>query len=191
MPLGLIPRLLATATATLALTTAGSATAATWSHVDLSHDVKSSSDGTTYTTDPTNAFTDITRVVAANNKRTIVVKVKTRAAVPTKNFMVIVDVKTSAARYSAFKSTLPGLSGVELEKGNTQLHCKGFSIVIDRTTRITTVALPRTCLGRPTWVKVGAGAVSTDSTAATFSADDGLSTKVSDDLVLSPKIYRG
>jgi hypothetical protein len=180
------------AAATLTLGTTAAASAATWAHTDATGDVASSTDdGTTSIPDPTNAVTDITRINVGNTTHTVVVGLKTRAALPGKNFIIDVEVKTATAHYSASRFSLGGMTGTELDKGHNTVHCKGFKIAVDRTTRITQVTLPWTCLGKPGWVQIGAGIVTMDATTNTQWADDALSSKVGDNLKFSPRIARG
>ncbi|HWU20776.1 MAG TPA: hypothetical protein VN088_04575 [Nocardioides sp.] len=180
------------ASAALTAATATTASAATWSHTDATQDVvEADSAAQTTTTDPSNAVTDITRVDAANNRSTVVVRVRTRAALPFKNFLVDIAVKTSTSRFTVTRGNLFGRSGTELDKGAQQVACKGMTFVIDRTARTAKVTLPRTCLGNPGFIKVGAGVVTMTSTGRMSWADDGLSTRVGNSLTLSPGIAKG
>lgn len=182
------------AAAALVLAGASAASAATWSHTDATKDVLAHTSSTDKTTAaPTNTATDITRVRAVNGARSVVVKVKTRSALPTKDFIAEFAVKTATARYDATRLNVDQMSGIVFTKGasETERHCAGLKIVIDRATSMTTFTVPSTCIGSPGWVKVGVFFVTSKADDSVEWGDDGLRTGVGNDGTFSPRIAKG
>ncbi|GAA3658333.1 hypothetical protein GCM10022237_17980 [Nocardioides ginsengisoli] len=184
-------RLVAGLAGALLAVTPAVASAAEYVHVDPAHDVRSGrfeSDGNGRL-DRRQASADIRKVHVSYTSDRLVVRIKTRAALPARGFFVGVGVRTPAGQYDstfmkAFGGTLDALTG---EEGD-DIDCAGYGTTIDRAKRLTTVTIPSTCIGSPTWVKVGAGVATIKK--GRMSADDGLSRRLRDDLSRSPRITR-
>lgn len=179
--------------AAVALTvgTTAAASAATWSHADATKDVETSTDhGQTSTTDAENADTDITQVRAANNTGTVVVRFRTRAALPHR-FVAEIEIKTASQDFTVDRVHVGSSAGVYLSNGMDDIHCADLTFAVDRSTRWVRVSVPRTCIGNPGWVRVGAFALTMNSDDSREWADDGLNTGIGSSRVLSPRIPRG
>lgn len=193
----LVPtRLLAAAAASALLIggTASSAHAATWSHVDLSRDVMGGPmDAAAPSPTPAVANADVTRVRVTHGQSAVVVRVKTRAAVPKANWLVVLKVKTPTRVYDVQSGRLFGTSTESLSRRpeHTDIECT-TTTTVDRPHRLVVLRIPRTCLKDPRWVRVGAG-VATFARGKAF-VDDGLVRGAggqNQDLVVSPRVRVG
>ena len=78
------------------------------------------------------------------------------------------------------------------ENGAT-IRCAGVTRSVKRDVERATVSIPRSCLGRPGWVRVGAGVVKFDvaTDEATISLDQAMrEADAVDDLVMGPRVRR-
>ena len=72
----------------------------------------------------------------------------------------------------------------------TEYRCSGLKFLIDYPNKRVVVNVPRTCLGNPSFVKVGLGFAAATTSKVYF--DDGqVEAGNADDLVLSPGVYKG
>ena len=75
-----------------------------------------------------------------------------------------------------------------------RVHCTRVKRSVDRVANRATVSIPARCLGRPDWVRVGAGAVKldlSDENAFTFLVDDAIQGAMAiDTLTMSPRVLR-
>jgi hypothetical protein len=196
-------RTLTALTSAAALTVAGmsSASAASWAHDDAVGDVLSYT-STKHTESgpdpaPANTNTDVTRFTARHTARRVVLKTTLRD-ITTASGVIQYEIRTGTRRYGAFQRLGTNREmgpAFELMRGNGELvPCTGVRRSVDRITEQATVNIPRSCLGRPRWVRVGAGAVNFKETQTSFAAfvDDALRDGlVKDNLALSPRIQRG
>jgi hypothetical protein len=193
-------RALAALTSAAALTVAGMspASAAFWAHNDAVGDVVSY----TWTEDsgdsgpvraPANTDTDITRFTAKHTARRVVLTMTLRD-ITAASGVAYYEIRTGTRRYWAQQRL-----GTNREQGpafyfESPVSCSGVRRSVDRTTERAMVSIPRSCLGRPRWVRVGASADhATDTrTKDTYRFDDALRDGGRGfELVLSPRIRRG
>lgn len=171
------------------------ASAADYTHTDATRDaVKIRLDGPGKgRTDRREAPVDIRTVRVSHTADNLVVKIRTRSALPAKKFFVGVSLRTpGGASYEVEYLKMFGTSVNELSSGGDgdRIECAGYRVGADRARRLTTVVVPTTCLGDPAWVRVGAG-------VARFAhkqmwADDGLvDRRIGNQLRYSPRIARG
>jgi hypothetical protein len=174
----------------LTLGSTAAASAATWGHGDATKDVETSTDGgATSTPDATNAVTDITQVRAANNTGTVVVRFRTRAALP-QRFVAEAVIKTATGEFTADRVHVGSTAGVYLSNGMDDISCKGLTFAVVRSTRWVRVSVPRSCIGNPGWVRIGAFVLTMNADDSREWADDGLRTGMGSSRVLSPRIPR-
>ena len=176
--------------AALLAATPAVASAAEYVHVDAAHDVRSGrreTDGNGRI-DRRQASVDIRRVRVTYGADRLVIKIKTRAALPTRNLFVGGTVRTPAGSYDAMYAKAFGDTADTLSLNGETVDCAGYGTTIDRAKRVTTLVIPSTCIGSPGWVRVGVGAATFKR--GRFSSDDGLSRKIRDDFTLSPRIAR-
>ena len=80
-------------------------------------------------------------------------------------------------------------------RGNgRRVSCDGLYRGLDRQLEFTTVSIPRRCLGKPRWVRVGGAAIGLELNDSSFTqyVDDGLrDAPIQDRLTLSPRVYHG
>lgn len=192
--------------AALIITGMSPASAAIWRHDDAVGDVQSQIDvfdedtgGVTegeFVVAPDNTDTDVSRVRVSHRTHRISLKTTLRDITASSGF-VVYDVRTDGRRYSVMQRLgrdrlFPAfdLSGAN----GGRVKCAGVRRTVDRTANRATVSIPRRCLGRPAWVRVGAGAVKFDltDTSASYLVDDALrDALVNDSLGVSPRIARG
>lgn len=198
-------RTLAALTGAAALTVAGMspASAARWSHEDAVGDVVSYSfsehGGTESGPDPApaNTNTDISRFSASHSPRVVVLRANLRDITAASGLMIY-EVRTGTRGYQVAQrlGTNKDMPAFGLYRLNGQrVRCSGARRSVDRTTEEALVSIPRRCLGRPRWVRAGAGAFNFTETRtkATFRMDDALKDGDGDieHLRLSPRIRRG
>jgi hypothetical protein len=212
-------RTLAALTGAAALTVAGMspASAGLWAGEDAVGDVVSYS----YTWDnkgnetesgpdprPANTDTDIARFSARHTPRRVVLRATLRDITADSGGLYY-KIRTPGTRRPYYAVQRLGTSRASrdewpafaLRRGNgDRVRCSGVGRSVDRTTEQAVVSIPRRCLGRPGWVRIGVAAVKsqwtetrTKSTSTTF-VDDGLKNSFSFEtwrLTLSPRIQRG
>jgi hypothetical protein len=89
------------------------------------------------------------------------------------------------------------MTHVELRKEGREraIRCSGLKWEIDRERATVAVSIPRWCIGRPRWVRVGIGVVtmptSDGADSGTIYADDALRHGIGEDVRRSPRVYRG
>jgi hypothetical protein len=176
--------------AALLASTPAVASAAEYVHVDPAHDVRTSRfiDDGNGRLDRRQASVDVRKVRVSYTGDRLVVRIKTRAALPTRGVFVGVAVRTPAGDFDAGYIKAFGGTHDALSRHDDDIDCAGYGTSFDRAKRLTTVTIPSTCIGSPTWVKVGAGIGVLRK--GRMSADDGLSRRLRDDLSLSPRIAR-
>ena len=186
----------------LTLSGAGPASAATWVNDDNTADVESFSwnDETEEEVGPTPApestDTDITRVSVKHQGRRVVLTTEL-VDITEQSGVMQYEVRTGARNFYIMQrlGTDRSFPGFMMMRGNgNPVRCSGLSRGVDRTLETSMVSIPRRCLDRPRWVRVGAGAVGfveTETSGAQF-FDDGLRDGPAQELLaLSPRVYRG
>lgn len=167
---------------------ASAASAATWSHTDAKHDVQAMDPETEAVTPaPSNTNTDITSWKVAHNAGTVVVRVGTVSNLPRSGFLYL-QIATSTAKFEVFTGKAVG--GTHLAKANgTDVKCDGLKSATDAAHHRIQVTIPRTCIGSPHRVKVGAATV---NIGTTWTFDDANKTGGNTDNVsLSPRVSVG
>ena len=200
-------RVLAALAGAVALTITGMApvSAAYWAHDDAVGDVQAQTDtfdegtGEVHEGEPTvapdNTDTDVTRV-RVNHTHRVVLGTTLRNLTVHSGFAVY-DIRTATQSYVVLQRlgrdrTLPGFF-ISRANGD-RVRCAGVTRSVDRVANRATLRIPRRCLGRPEWVRVGAGVAkfSATETSFTFFADDAMQDAViSDELGLSPRVLHG
>ncbi|UUW89621.1 hypothetical protein [Pimelobacter simplex] len=172
------------------------AAAADHTHTDAARDVRSgamrSAGDTLRRPEPRERGVDIRTIRVSHLADRVVVKVRTRAAIPTKKYFVGVALRLpGGAIYEASAYKYRGMSSNQLTTGpDDKVECAGYRLDIDRARRVTTAVVPTTCLGDPAWVRVAVGAAR--FTAKRVYADDGLDTgPMRSDYFFTPRIARG
>ncbi len=192
--------------AALIITGMSPASASIWRHDDAVGDVHSQTDiideetgefiEGEFTIAPENTDTDVSRIRVSHRTHRISLRTTLRDITRRSGFLVY-DVRTDGRRYSVMqrlgKDRL--FPAFDLSRANgRRVKCAGLTRTVDRTTNRATVSIPRRCLGRPDWVRIGAGAAKIDITDTSVSVlvDDALrDALVLDTLGLSPRIERG
>lgn len=178
----------------LVLAAGSTAHAADWVHVDPAGDVAKATYSETqedpgFTAAPEERRIDVRRVRVVHRSTQVLVKFKTREALPGRDFAIFAEIKTPDARYGVERVSLFGESDTTFTKGTRARSCRGLKVTIDRPARTATISVPRRCLESPRWVRVGLGVLR--FRGETVYADDGLSARIGDGLVLSPRVRRG
>jgi hypothetical protein len=192
--------------AALIITGMSPASASIWRHDDAVGDVHSQTDIIDEETGefiegefviaPENTDTDVSRIRVSHRTHRISLRTTLRDITRRSGFLVY-DVRTDGRRYSVMqrlgKDRL--FPAFDLSRANGgRVKCAGLTRTVDRATNRATVSIPRRCLGRPDWVRIGAGAAKIDITDTSVSVlvDDALrDALVLDTLGLSPRIERG
>jgi hypothetical protein len=186
-----------------ALTIAGMtpAAAAQWTHADPAGDVVSykydykTDTETGPTAEPDNVTSDITQFKVSHTSRRVMLTTTLRDITAASGLMFY-EIRAGKRTYSALQrlGTDRELPAFHLSRRDRTVRCSGVRRSVDRTTEKATVSIPRGCLDRPRWVRVGAGALEFTSgrTTETVFADDGLlAAGINDTLTLSPRVKRG
>jgi len=141
---------------------AGSAHAGSWSHKDARGDVMSVSmvaDGGV-AKDPTDKATDITRISVNHGRGKVTVTLKVRD-VTGGDTAVLGRLVTPDGDYEAMVIRSGGMRLFTLADGSvdsdpTDTPCRGKKVTFDTKRDRIRLTVPRTCLGSPKWVRVGA-----------------------------------
>jgi hypothetical protein len=198
-------RTLAALTSAAALTVAGMspASAAYWAYDDAVGDVVSYTYDESTDTDsgpnpqPANTITDITRFTASHKARRVVLTATLRDITAASGTMMY-QVRTGQRTYDAVQRL-----GTSREKGpvfglyrndqRTRVRCSGARTSVDRTSEEAMVSIPRSCLGRPSWVRVGGHAYNLTESDSGYEMvfDVALHDGSPERQALSPRIRRG
>lgn len=198
-------RVLATLTGTAALVVSGLAPASAldWVHEDAVGDVQTATiDESNWDEEPElvpapdNVDTDVTRVEVRHRVHRVALRMTLRDVRRSSGFAYF-EIRTDGADYWALKSLGrrdfgPGWMLVR-QNGRT-VRCPDVRRYVKREEETAVARIPRSCLGFPEWVRVGAGAQSFEETrrSLTIFLDDGLGEgDVLDRLTMSPRVYRG
>jgi len=166
----------------------GTSYAEAFKHADPAKDVQSV-DETGGTDQPSNKTADITRATFNHTNTQLKTSLKLRDLA--KKWIVVSEIKTPDASFVGFGSRTASGTDFSLSKASGKpVTCDGITASQDKTKHTITFAIPTSCLGTPTWVKAGVGAVVGSST---LFADDALRKGGASEnhLTLSPKIHRG
>jgi hypothetical protein len=147
------------------------------------------------TSAPENTDTDVSRIRVAHRTHRVVLKTTLRDLNAASGY-VFYDIRTGAGRYSVMqrlgKDRMYPAFDLSRMSGKP-VRCAGVKRSVDRVNDRATVSIPARCLGRPDWVRVGAGAVKLDmtDTSFTFLVDDALQEATDlDKLAMSPRVHR-
>lgn len=158
-------------TGALLVSSAGMASAQSWSVADPKGDVQRASSSSpdavltpeTLTAEPNRRAGDVWRTAASHTRTSVVIRI-TMQALPTRNWMGMTTIRTPSTSYDLFHMRFGGRTWVSLTKthGNgAELRCAAKSTRIDGNAVVLTVA--RKCLGYPRTVRVGAGVAAFDT----------------------------
>ena len=205
-----------TAAAVLVVGAPTAASAQTWNHTDPVGDVTKytwnlDTDEETEVVDPTITNGDVISSTVKHNPRKVIATMRFRDLVaPTEDIdLFVMSVRTGKLnRDLAVAATPDDVRGQHrLSRTNgDDVRCRGLSHRIDYTANTVTMSVPRACLGRPSRISAGVGAVRTNLASLTNAMDDpdpstpaiieqylddAHSSGVGDDLVFSPRLRRG
>ncbi|HJQ05779.1 MAG TPA: hypothetical protein VJ872_10065 [Nocardioides sp.] len=167
------------------------ATAATWAHADAAGDViYGTPPDLVPVAAPEDARDDIVRFRVAHLARQVAVRLTLRG-LPRPSRFLQVAVTTPAHRYVV--SSQGASAEVLRVDGGPRVVCHIPPATLDSAHLRLQLVVPRTCLGRPRWVRVGAQLVNerTVDGALRVYRDDALRTGIGRTLALSPRIARG
>lgn len=169
LPTVLRPLLAVAASAVLVSGLGGPAHAASTTTTDATGDAVALSGGAA---SPNNQTADITslRVTHSSSSVTVVVGLRDLAA---NNWNLVTAVQTPKARYEVLLADLGGSRYAVLSNKGKAVKCKGLTkpdAAIDTAADALTLVVPRSCLGKPASVRVGA--VMTAKQGDTPVADD-------------------
>jgi len=153
----------------LALGAPTAATAQTWNHADPAGDVvKYTFDTDTFeeshTGDPSVTNGDVISSTIKHNPRKVIATLRFRDLAVTHEDLTIfaMSIRTDKGNrdmtVAAMKGHERGVRDFSRPDGHS-VRCRGASHHIDYAAHTVSVVVPRSCLGRPRWVKVSAGAV--------------------------------
>jgi len=153
---------LSTALAASGAALAAPAHAAKWTHQDSVGDVVAVESmgpgGTAPEAAPERTDIDVTKVVARHEGRKLTIKVRTRSAM-TGPLSINGEIRTPRKRLLLMSMRLPGfMNSTELwdlksAKDDPTVRCRGLSRSIDKSRRVMTFTVPRSCIGNPKWVR--------------------------------------
>lgn len=191
--------------AALTLTGMSPASAAQWRHDDAVGDVQTQT--TTFdeetgevqegepTAAPDNTDTDVTRISVNHRTHRVVLRTTLRD-VTGKSGIAFYEIRAGARRYSVLQrlGRDRAFPAFYFSRANgDRVRCADVERDVDRAANRATLEIPRRCLGRPAWVRVGAGVAKIEGTetSSTFVADDAMrDAVVKDRLALSPRVRR-
>lgn len=173
---------------------AQAATGSTYDHVDARHDVQHyHSADQSITAAPHEKAADIVRTKIAYEHTALVSRVWLRSQTIPANWFAVGQLRTDSSAYQWFASGGPSGMQVQLEQGSTTVSCQGIAVHASAKTGRVTVTVPRSCLGKPQWVRAGEGFAVTATNNDEY-ADDGLQKAglgSTGGLTLSPRLHRG
>lgn len=172
----------------LLVSSAGVASAQTWTHTDATGDVLTfSGDSESAVASPERKPGDVVRIAIAHGGRNVVIRAAMRA-VPRGDWLAHAVIRTPRGNFVVTWARLLGEREFALERANGRnVRCAGKTF---RTVgNAVEIVVPRRCLGRPRTIRAGLG-VAVFGQAGTTHADDALRTGV-DQLRLSPLLRRG
>lgn len=178
---------------TLTLSGTATAHAERWSHTDPAGDVVhfyfESEEGVPA---PAHERGDVRRVRLAHKDSRLVARFSMRKAMAGDHYFAYA-IRTPKGEFELSRFRQAGAKSVVVltEEGReTPIRCSGMEWAIDRERATVAVSIPRSCIGRPRWVRVGIGVVSTVEPGAGY-ADDALRSGIGPGLRRSPRLYRG
>ncbi|MEV5003636.1 hypothetical protein [Nocardioides sp. LML1-1-1.1] len=173
----------------LLVSSAGVASAQSWSLADPVGDVVTIHEDNSVSYAPSRAQGDVVRTTVSHTRTTLVVRLRMRA-LPRGDWSAFAVVRTPSTSFDLTQVKIGGTRGFVLTKtnGGKVVRCAGKSARFDRTALVLTV--PRSCLGKPRTVRVGAGVALFEGESVVH-GDDALRRALGEDLRLSPPIRRG
>ena len=172
----------------LVMSSAGVASAQTWTHTDPAGDVLTfSEDGADGVAAPDRRAGDVVRTAIAHGGRNVVVRAAMRA-VPRGDWLAYVEIRTPRGAFEVTWVRAFGGREFTLERANGRnVRCAGKTFrIIGNALEI---VVPRRCLDRPRTIRAGLGVAVFGQNGASH-ADDALRTGL-DRLTLSPLLRRG
>jgi hypothetical protein len=189
---------------------AGPASAATWGHNDARKDVVKESvkdgGGSGLTAAPRNKNTDITRIVVRHTQKRVIVRTVFRDLTRDTgyNFFYL---RTSTGDFETYHvlgrgvpnrvSRLAPGESVYINGAGGEVACPGAEGLANRRKDFALMSIPRSCLGGPSWIRVGGGTLTYDVVSGRLFIDGARVKGLSADSAeqeffrLSPKVHRG
>lgn len=182
----------------LILSSAGLASAQRWTHADPSGDAVTFTDDdeSEFVVDPERKQGDVVQTTISHTRTKVVIRVRMRA-IPRDDWGAFGVIRPPRATFQLMQLKFGGARHFSITKndGERPVRCAAKSSRIDRTALVFTV--PRSCLGKPRWIRAGVGVASYDGSfldededIASY-ADDALRRSIGEDLRLSPRLRRG
>src|SRR4051794_1372583 len=173
------------------------AQANTYTHGDAAGDVVSFTGGaTTATPQPDRANGDVVASMVKHNRKLVIARMTYRDLANSDGFNGhLFAIKTNKMRRDVTVVSAAGIGPqvVVTKPNGKKVSCRGRP-TLDYTRHTVTVKVPRSCLGKPKWVKVGMASVFMTGLSATdtqYVDDAQLSGGVSPrTLTFSPKVFR-
>ncbi|MFC5731412.1 MULTISPECIES: hypothetical protein [Nocardioides] len=167
----------------------GVAHADSWTHTDPARDVVAFDDEGAETPAPEVERGDIRRVRITHSSTRVRIRYTMRETFGA-NHGLVHAIRTPRNQFWLVRFRADGLrhNGLFLDQGEKEIRCRGIDWSIDRARATVIVSVPRSCLGRPRWVRAGVGVQSVGADAA--HVDDGLRVGTGSALRLSPRLYR-
>ena len=209
------------AAVTLAVGVPATASAQTWRHTDPAGDVTKytynlDTDEETETVDPTITNGDVIGSTIKHNPRKVIATMRFRDLVaPTSDL----DAYVLSIKTNRLNRDLTVVATSDAPRGERQfsrpngrdVRCRGLSHHIDYTANTVTMSVPRSCLGKPRWVKAGAASIrianwddvlepvntgeapsdTPDAAVITQYLDDAHGGAIGDNIKYSPRLRRG
>jgi hypothetical protein len=162
-------------------------------HTDATGDVVSFSTGASDAAAPEQVNGDVVRSSVRHRARKVVLTMRYRDLNGSGYTVHFYAIHTSKMTRHVSLVTFPGHhSGkvVMTNKAGTPVHCR-VTRNIDYTANTATVGIPRSCLGRPRWVKVGMAMITSPTQKfSTGFADDAGTDGDFNSPAWSPRVYR-
>jgi hypothetical protein len=134
---------------------------------------------------------DVRRVRVSHHDRRLVVRFSMRKALAG-DHVLSYAIRTPRGGFILDRGKVPGAKatvGLHKQPSGKRIRCSGMRWDIDRERATVAVSIPRWCIGRPRWVRVGVVVVSGMGSDYMY-VDDAMSSG-GELYRLSPRVYRG
>jgi hypothetical protein len=162
-------------------------------HTDASGDVVSFDAGSETTTPvPDRAEGDVVRSVVRHRAHKVVLTLAYRELSTGTPMLHYYAIRTSTMkRYVALRTSAshPGGRVALFDNDDKKVSCK-VTRTVDYTANTATVAVPRSCLGNPRWVKVAMAQATFGTASSPFYADDSRATGDFNKPQFGPRVFR-
>ncbi|MDP3891553.1 hypothetical protein [Nocardioides sp.] len=162
-------------------------------HRDAVGDVASFTDGDeSFTTVPGQKVGDVVRSTGKHKGKRVSFSVKMRALPKTKHpHGVVTRIVTNKKTYFADMSRVPGLGNdVFLTRNGKLIDCVGLRQKRSAKRNTLTVSVPRSCLGKPRWVRLGGAVYWSPGNKTLVDESHRTSLQQDKDIAVGPRIRR-